>query len=244
MTVLSSVSTEIAEGTVMTVNSDGTCKPASGTPNFPLLGVAGNLCSGGDDCWITLLPNPTPTAPSGTALEVNGVANVDQALLNLVSGTGVTVTDNGGGAVSISASGGGGLLKSSVTLTPSQILNLSSAPVQLIPSPGAGLYINPIAVTLEFQPGVGTAITVVGSPQLEVDFGGGAAQQVFVLTGGQLSNFLTGGNTLTQMFTAGGNQTSYENKALDIDMSGGSLTGGSTAQIRVTTIYSVETAIS
>lgn len=41
----------------------------------------------------------------GVALEVNGTANADQSLLNLAAGTGVTITDEGGGTVEIAASG-------------------------------------------------------------------------------------------------------------------------------------------
>lgn len=39
------------------------------------------------------------------ALEVNGTPNVDQSLLNLIAGTGITVVDNGAGGVTITATG-------------------------------------------------------------------------------------------------------------------------------------------
>lgn len=42
------------------------------------------------------------------ALETNGTPNGDQALLNLVEGSNITIADNGLGSVTISASGGGG----------------------------------------------------------------------------------------------------------------------------------------
>jgi hypothetical protein len=44
----------------------------------------------------------------GPTLKVNGTLNLDQALLNLIAGTNVTITDGGGGAITIAASGGGG----------------------------------------------------------------------------------------------------------------------------------------
>ena len=45
---------------------------------------------------------------SGLSLEVNGTPNTDQSLLNLISGTNITLTDNGVGGVTIDATGGGG----------------------------------------------------------------------------------------------------------------------------------------
>jgi hypothetical protein len=44
----------------------------------------------------------------GPALKVNGTLNLDQALLNLIAGTNITITDGGSGAITIAASGGGG----------------------------------------------------------------------------------------------------------------------------------------
>lgn len=43
----------------------------------------------------------------GPALAVNGTPAADQTLLNLTAGTGVTITDEGAGAIQISSSGGG-----------------------------------------------------------------------------------------------------------------------------------------
>ena len=45
---------------------------------------------------------------SGITLEVNGTPNASQTVLNLVAGTNVTITDGGGGAITIAATGGGG----------------------------------------------------------------------------------------------------------------------------------------
>lgn len=49
---------------------------------------------------------------SGIDLEVNGTPNGDQTLLNLVQGTGITITDNGTGSVTIAATGGTGTVTS------------------------------------------------------------------------------------------------------------------------------------
>ena len=45
---------------------------------------------------------------SGVSLETNGTPNTDQAVLNLINGTNVTITADGSGGVTISSSGGGG----------------------------------------------------------------------------------------------------------------------------------------
>jgi hypothetical protein len=47
-----------------------------------------------------------PTA--GINLETNGTPNASQVVLNLIAGTNVTITDGGGGAITIAATGGGG----------------------------------------------------------------------------------------------------------------------------------------
>ena len=48
------------------------------------------------------------TGGSGITLKVNGTNNAVQTLLNLVAGTGMTITDNGDGSVTFDATGGGG----------------------------------------------------------------------------------------------------------------------------------------
>ena len=55
------------------------------------------------------------TGVTGLELEVNGTPNADQALLNLVPGANVTITDGGSGNITIAASGGGGGTVTSVT---------------------------------------------------------------------------------------------------------------------------------
>lgn len=49
-----------------------------------------------------------PTSGSAITLETNGVINGSQALLNLIQGTNITITDNGVGGITINSSGGGG----------------------------------------------------------------------------------------------------------------------------------------
>ena len=41
-------------------------------------------------------------------LQVGGVDNIDQTLLNLIAGTNMTITDNGDGSVTFDSTGGGG----------------------------------------------------------------------------------------------------------------------------------------
>jgi hypothetical protein len=48
-----------------------------------------------------------PGGGGALSLETDGVANGDQTLLNLISGTGITLTDDGLGGVTIDATGGG-----------------------------------------------------------------------------------------------------------------------------------------
>jgi hypothetical protein len=56
-----------------------------------------------------LQSSPSVTLPPyAIKLETNGTPNGSQALLNLIQGTNVTITDNGLGGVTISSSGGGG----------------------------------------------------------------------------------------------------------------------------------------
>jgi len=52
---------------------------------------------------------------SGLALETNGTPNGNQALLNLVAGTNMTITDDGLGNITFDATGGGGTVTSVAT---------------------------------------------------------------------------------------------------------------------------------
>lgn len=51
------------------------------------------------------------------------------------------------------AQSGSGVQTASVTLSPAQLLSLRSAPVQLVPAPGAGSIIKPLSITLQYKAG-------------------------------------------------------------------------------------------
>ena len=51
------------------------------------------------------------------------------------------------------AQSGGGVQTASVTLSSAQLLNLRTAPVQLVPAPGAGSIVKPLSITLEYKAG-------------------------------------------------------------------------------------------
>lgn len=60
------------------------------------------------DVTTQLQAASAPLPPYAPILEVNGVPNGSQSLLNLINGSNITIVDNGVGGVTISASGGGG----------------------------------------------------------------------------------------------------------------------------------------
>lgn len=105
--------------------------------------------------------------PAGTLLEVNGVANVLQTLLNLIAGTNVTLTDNGVGGVTIDASS---------TLTPPVTLSaaIAQAILTLIQT-GSGPNLTVTGSTA--AAGQSNAIEVTGTPSGALLYlvGGGAA---------------------------------------------------------------------
>ncbi len=68
---------------VVAISVDGTTITGAGTPGSPLVAAGG----------------------SGVTLQVDGVPNTDQSLLNLIAGTNVTLTDDGVGGVTIDVSG-------------------------------------------------------------------------------------------------------------------------------------------
>lgn len=87
---------------------------------------------------------------SGIVLQTNGTPNVDQALLNVAGGSGITATDNGAGTVTLSATGAGTLTKASGTLSSAQIQALAVTPITLVAAPGAGKYLLPWYFTMEY----------------------------------------------------------------------------------------------
>jgi hypothetical protein len=72
------------------------------------LGGGGSSGGGAGGSLVATSGGATPTQVSGNqiALETNGTLNSSQLLLDLVAGAGVTLTDGGGGAITIAAPGG------------------------------------------------------------------------------------------------------------------------------------------
>jgi hypothetical protein len=69
------------------------------------------------------------------------------------------------------AQSGSGVQTASVTLSVSQLLNLRSTPVQLIPAPGPGNIIKPLSITLQYKAGAAPYNTsdgnfAIGTPAL------------------------------------------------------------------------------
>jgi hypothetical protein len=82
---------------------------ASSTGVSSLNGLTGALSLTSTGATVTITPSGNTidleTSGSGLALEVNGTPNGSQTLLNLAQGSGITVTDNGSGTVTIASSG-------------------------------------------------------------------------------------------------------------------------------------------
>ncbi len=66
------------------------------------------------------------------SLEVDGVPNVDQTLLNLISGTNISLTDDGSGGVTIDSTGG---------VSGYTIILVSTTPYAIIPVTGIVIYL-------------------------------------------------------------------------------------------------------
>jgi hypothetical protein len=101
---------------------------------------------------------------TAASLEVNGTPNGDQTLLNLKNGNNITISDDGVGGVTI-AQTASSLRSISVNLNASQLTNLTTTPVQLIPTPGAGFMIVPFFVVANYVYG-GTAFGATGEIDL------------------------------------------------------------------------------
>ena len=106
--------------------SGGTVLEVNGTPNV-VQGLL-NLESADSSVTITDLGNGTvnlEAAGSSITLKTNGVLNGSQTLLNLLNGSGVSVTVDGSGDVTISAISSGGIAPNTPFFTPPIALNQS-----------------------------------------------------------------------------------------------------------------------
>lgn len=82
-------------------------------PANPVIKISTGAGIGGDGTP----GNPLTASGTPLSLEVDGTPNTDQTLLNLISGTNITLTDNGSGGVTIDASGGGSGQSLSIAVT-------------------------------------------------------------------------------------------------------------------------------
>ena len=78
------------------------------------------------------------SAPSSLALEVNGTPNVDQNLLNLIAGSGITLADNGVGGITITGNGGTTLQTNGTNNTDQALLNLIAGSGVTLSADGSG----------------------------------------------------------------------------------------------------------
>ena len=150
--------------------------------------------------------------------------------------TGQVLTNNSGSAVWSSAPVAQVPLFATVTLTPSQIANLNTTPVQIVAAPGSGLYIVPVYATMNYHGGTGgftvtpndtTGFLFIGASG---DANGNYSLDVFLGTSGTATGIdLTG--TTNQIGLAG---PSYEaqpatvlvNQALFVKVSGTTIGAG------------------
>jgi hypothetical protein len=92
---------------------------------------------------------PSGNGTGGATLQVNSVNNASQSLLNLTDSSTVLFTDNGSGSVS-AATNGYLLKRTQVTLTSTQLKNLTTTPITLIPAQGSNTMIVPVELFLEY----------------------------------------------------------------------------------------------
>jgi hypothetical protein len=182
-------------------------------------------------------------AVPGLALQTNSVANTDQALLNLKNGTNITISSDGVGGVTISQTASS-IRSIQVPLTASQLKNLTTTPVELIPAPGAGFMIVPFFVVANYVYG-GTAFGATG--EVEIIFAGLAGkwpQAIFPASG-----FLTAVSSQVAVSTLYGPSTTIPaagifavstvaNKALQASNSAGAINTGN-GSLNLTIYYQI-----
>jgi hypothetical protein len=131
----------------------------------------GKLTVGTNDYVLTADSSQTTgfkwaaTAP-GVTLKTDGVSNGTQTILDLISGTNITITDNGDGTVTIDSAGGGGNFAENEV--PTGTINGSNTDFTLANTPTAGsvkLYTNGLRQrpTTDFTVS-GTTITYTTAP--------------------------------------------------------------------------------
>jgi hypothetical protein len=114
-----------------------------GTRPPSTIGTVGQVLVLGGQTTVNGIPVDTLTwltpSSSATTFQTNSVNNISQALLNLIQGSGITITNGSGGNVTIAATGSGGTV-TSITAT---------APVVATPTPitGVGVLSCPTCLT-------------------------------------------------------------------------------------------------
>jgi hypothetical protein len=179
------------------------------------------------------------------ALETNGVANGNQSLLNLKNGSNITLTDDGVGGVTV-AQTAPSLRSIPVTLNTSQLLNLTTTPVELIPAPGAGLMIVPLFVVANYIFG-GTPFGSTG--EIDCIYAGtaGVYPQAVILASGFLSASVNKVTVVTLYAPGSANNQTFSssntiNKALQASNSAAAIATGNGSV--VLTIYYQIVAVS
>jgi hypothetical protein len=132
-----------------------------------------------------------------------------------------------------------------LTLTQSQIDTLFATPVEIVPAPGAGLIVKPIAVCCRLQRGT---VAWSNSRNLQIQWTGNTAnlvQAVSIL-------FANGpGATLDQFFAAaavatltGTNNVDVSNRALEVTIQTGDISGGNAGDtLKINLLYEIITEL-
>jgi hypothetical protein len=135
------------------------------------------------------------------------------------------------------AQAGSAVQTTTLTLTSAQILSLYTLPVQVVPAPGAGQIINPIAFTLQYKFGT-VAYTV---PPQGIQFISGTPshdEYVGVSTANLLDAPSSRVTTATASGQVGGDPAVYANQPLLVALSNSDPTGGD-GTLTITVTYTV-----